>query len=810
MGSVLRTCAAAVLVAALALVAPGSSAATSGDEPHVTRTTLPNGLRVAIIEDHALPLAQVALWYGVGSAADPPGRSGTAHALEHMMFRGTRALSGAALTDLEARLGADTNADTDYEYTHFYQTVPSDTVAAALHIEADRMRGLRLRQADWNLERGAVLTELAGYATSDVSALEDAVRAAAYRGTAFEHDQAGTPHDVARITASDLRRVYETGYAPDDALLAITGDVDPVRTLQVVRALFGPIRGRAHDVRPRSEPLAARGFVVRRRARSVRLVDLALEEHGTESRDALAEELAVELLQPTHGVLRDALVGHGPCVSYAIDDDSQRFGGLVHVVCALDRDADADAALRTMRTTFARLARSVPHGTLAAVRRADRANTDYARDALADEADLWGETLATLHVTPPEEDRRIAAMPDAAVVAVLRRWATPAGAGIAAGRIAAVTMGVEPVRSARAEHVPAPSRLEPLTLPRWARIAPLPEPSLPPVDAFSLPNGLRLFVARRPGSDTAYVRGRNGGVPYFCERMTNASLRSRAERRAIVFDIGMDADAHGYARDLPDMIAIVRDACRVPQHGVRAGAWIAVTGDVDSAAVYAAVVRAFGADRPSPAATPSGAAAARWTPPPHVTISFGPASPRAAAGFILQPVPRREQPDFAAMSLVNAILGGRGDFDTRLMREVRERRGLVYGTASFYDADRGWLGLYFDASSAKFATARAAVRDVLQQLRAGPIGADELERARRKLIAAALRTQASPDGILGLLQRAAVEDRAPDDVATLAALYRAVSVQDAERVARTWLRLDRMTEIDEGVAPRGHRIPLPF
>ena len=100
------------------------------------------------------------MWYRFGSLDETPGKTGLAHALEHMMFRGTHAISGGGLDDIAARLGATVNANTTEDYTHFYMVLPSDRLDLAIHIEADRMRGLLLRGQDWQLERGAVLSEI--------------------------------------------------------------------------------------------------------------------------------------------------------------------------------------------------------------------------------------------------------------------------------------------------------------------------------------------------------------------------------------------------------------------------------------------------------------------------------------------------------------------------------------------------------------------------------------------------------------------------------------------------------------------------
>jgi zinc protease len=121
--------------------------------------TLANGLRVVVLEDHAAPVVQVAMWYRFGSNYETPGKTGLAHGLEHMMFRGTPALSAAGLDDLGARLGGLFNANTTNEYTHYYFVVPADRMDLMVHVEADRMQHLKLTQSDWNTEKQAVLQE---------------------------------------------------------------------------------------------------------------------------------------------------------------------------------------------------------------------------------------------------------------------------------------------------------------------------------------------------------------------------------------------------------------------------------------------------------------------------------------------------------------------------------------------------------------------------------------------------------------------------------------------------------------------------
>lgn len=787
------------LVALLALPAAAIGFTTG---PRVTQTVLGNGLRVVVIENHALPLVRVAMWYRYGSANDPPGHLGIAHALEHMMFRGTRVLSATGLDRVDARLGIESNAETDFEATHYYQTAPIGALPVALRIEADRMHGLSLRAREWNLERQAVLAELAGAQTSDVGELEDAMRSAAYGSSPFAHDALGSRHDLRATGVDDLRRAYTAGYQPDNATLVVTGDVVPGSVFALARTLFEPIRGRAQLARLVTEPIVRRGFVIHRRALASSVVDVALEAHGVGAPDAAAEEIAEEILQPSHGVL-DGLVNDvaGPCESLDIDDDAQLHGGLIHLVCHLADDTRPAQAVARIRSALRRLAKHVPSSVIANARRADLAATVYAGDGLATEADLFGESIALVGLDPRRSDLRAAAVPNAAIAAVLRRWASPVGVGIATGG-----ESFNPVRARmpREERIATAAWPEADVEPPWARVAlaPYRAPAATNAEAFALPNGLRVFVDPRRGNGTAYLRGGFDRPTTFGD--TSARDARIADRHVIEINNGRIVDMHGFARDFHVMLGILRDVWRdttVPRLAQRAPlaghAWIAVTGDVDPQTVRAEVARTFGtwhdpAPRPSPAASSS----PDPTPSPSIT-AFGRTAP-SVSGYLLLPAPSRSDPDYGAMMLLDAILGRGGEFDTRLAREVRVRRGLAYGIGSYYDPRSGRLFLYFDSPSGRFAAARTAVRDVLERMRTGPISTEERTRAYNKLLAEALRDRSAPDGILDNLSDAARERLAPDDIATLAALYGAVTVADIERVAAKTLRPDRIIEMDEG------------
>jgi len=804
-----------IALAALLLGASGSaaplrrSAPFGGSAPHITRTMLGNGLRVVVIENHTTPLANVAMWYRFGSADDPPGHQGLAHALEHMMFRGTRALSGAGLDLVHARLGIDANAETDYESTHYYQTVPVDELAVALHIEADRMHGLALKPRDWELERGAVLAELSRGESSPASAVQSAVRRAAYGGSPFAHDVVGTEHDLMRTSTADLRRAYEAAYQPDNATLVVTGDVSPGAVFGEARRLFGPLHGHARIAHAQAAPPVARGFAVRLGPFEDGVVDVALAAHGERAKDAAAEEVAAELLDPKHAILREVL--ETPCASYDVVDDRNFDGGLYHIVCHLEPWTEWREALDAIRGALRHLAAHPPPAAdIAYARRGDIASARFYRDSVSDEADYFGGNIALLRADPRQGEADAARVSDAAVAAVLRRWAEPVGVGIAMSTAAKISASA-PERRERLEHVAPSTDGGPAVEPPWTRIATrdLRAGDAPPVDAFALPNGVRGFVVTRRGNGTVYVRAGLDATERAGRFRASASPRVArvAEAHAITIDDGDEFGMHGFTRELPTMLRLIAERWRTPRPARYARArpehaWIAVTGDVDSDAVRARTAALFGTWHvAAPPRSPEPEPAARrkpQLPPRGMVLRVGTSSVRA---LLMQRAPERDDPDRPAMTLLDAIAGGNGDLDSRLVSDVRRRRGLAYIVGTYYDADGGRFFVMFETPRRQFRATRAAVRDVIRGLRTHPVTSEELGRARHKLLAAALRDDSEPSGILDRLTTAAREHRPPDDLQSLAARYDAVTLADVRRVARTRLTPDRMVEYDEGPVP---------
>src|SRR5215469_7866506 len=203
----------------------------------VMRATLDNGLRVVIIHSSLAPVVTTVVNYLVGSNEAPQGFPGTAHALEHMMFRGSPDLSGDQLTRIAAAMGGEFNAETDQSVTRYFFTVPKQDLDVALHVESIRMRSLLATDALWNHERGAIQQEVAGDLSDPEYVFYSQLLSAMFQGTPYANDALGTRPSFDATSGAMLKSFHDKWYAPNNAILVIAGDVDPAATMATVKDL---------------------------------------------------------------------------------------------------------------------------------------------------------------------------------------------------------------------------------------------------------------------------------------------------------------------------------------------------------------------------------------------------------------------------------------------------------------------------------------------------------------------------------------------------------------------------------------------
>jgi zinc protease len=205
---------------------------------------LPNGLTVIMLEDHSFPLVSVQTLYKSGSAAEVTGKSGLAHFLEHLAFRGSQNFPNARATELIYDSGGEWHGYTAMDQTTYFATMPKDQLELLLRIEADRMARVVIDPAAIDAEKGAVITELHSYENDPASVLQEAVTRTAIQAHPYGSPMAGYVSDVAQLTIEDARAYYASHYAPGNAVLAIVGDFSPAEAHTLVVKGFANVPAR--------------------------------------------------------------------------------------------------------------------------------------------------------------------------------------------------------------------------------------------------------------------------------------------------------------------------------------------------------------------------------------------------------------------------------------------------------------------------------------------------------------------------------------------------------------------------------------
>ena len=239
----------------------GSQAQTTVTSERPATFTLANGLNVVVIPDHRTPVVTHMIWYKVGSADETPGKSGLAHFLEHLMFKGTAKHQAGEFSKTVLRIGGNENAFTSTDYTGYFQRVPREQLARMMEFEADRMTGLVLKDENVLPERDVVVEEYnMRVANNPEARLTEQIMAALYLNHPYGRPVIGWRHEIEKLDREDALAFYKRFYAPNNATLVIAGDTDANEVRPLVERTFGPIASQpaipAHRLRPQ-EPVPA-------------------------------------------------------------------------------------------------------------------------------------------------------------------------------------------------------------------------------------------------------------------------------------------------------------------------------------------------------------------------------------------------------------------------------------------------------------------------------------------------------------------------------------------------------------------------
>jgi zinc protease len=427
-------------IAGLAALIAGALAASAPAAAQIfnpTTFTLDNGLEIVVIENHRAPVVTHMLWYKVGAADEPPGKSGIAHFLEHLMFKGTLKYPNGEFSEIVARNGGRENAFTSQDYTGYFQTVAADRLELMMQLEADRMTNLVLTEAVIEPERRVILEERRSRVENDpATVLYEQVGAATWLNHPYRLPVIGWAHEIAALTRDEIIDFYRRWYAPNNAVLVVAGDVEPATVRALAAKHYGPIpRG---DVPPRLRPSEP----PQKSAREVVLRDARVKQPSWSRRylapsfssDARGQAYALEVLSEILGggatsrlyrslvVDRDVAVSAGAWYSPG-DLDSSTF------VIGFSPRQGVEMATAT-QALEAEIARLVDEGVTAdEVARARQRliySTVFAQDSLGASARMFGAALTTGRSAADVEawPQRIAAVSvdevNAAARAVLR------------------------------------------------------------------------------------------------------------------------------------------------------------------------------------------------------------------------------------------------------------------------------------------------------------------------------------------------------------------------------------------------------
>jgi zinc protease len=240
----------------LMLCCPSAWAATGAGQANTHEFQLSNGLKLIVREDHRAPTVAHMVWYRAGSMDEVNGKTGVAHVLEHMMFKGTDKVKSGEFSRLVAAVGGRENAFTSRDYTAYFQQVEKSKLDEVMKLEADRMSNLNFDDAEF-LKEIQVVMEERRLRTEDnpSSLLNESLMATTYMSSPYRHPVVGWMNDLVNMKATDARDWYRSWYKPNNATVVIAGDVDPKAILRTVEKYYGVASERVLPERkPQIEP----------------------------------------------------------------------------------------------------------------------------------------------------------------------------------------------------------------------------------------------------------------------------------------------------------------------------------------------------------------------------------------------------------------------------------------------------------------------------------------------------------------------------------------------------------------------------
>jgi zinc protease len=880
------------LAGAIALAVAAGSAMAAPAGSNVTRATLDNGLRVVIVRDTLAPVVTTEINYLAGSNEVPAGFPGTAHAVEHMMFRGSPGLSKDQLAAIAANMGGAFDADTTEGVTQYYFVVPAQDLGVALRVHALRMRGVDMSQKEWNKERGAIEQEVSRDNSNPFYKMQAQMRATLFAGSPYAHTPLGTRPSFDKTSAAMLKQFHDTWYAPNNAILVVAGDVDPAATLATIRKDFGDIPRKPIPARPAFDFKPVKADTIRL---PTDFPDgfalIAYRAPGLQDKD-YATALVLD------GVLssqRAALAGmgyDGTALFGGFFGDALPRAGIDMAWGAFPKGADPAPILKRMHAILAEAAgKGVDPALVAAAKQKAVADLEFQKNSISGLANAWSQALAFQNAESPDAIKAaIEAVTPADVDALAKKIFDPAHA---------ITAVLTPESSGKAiaskgfggAESFASSPDHPVELPDWAKAAfaklELPQSSLHPV-AWTLPNGLKVIVQPESISNTVEVAGQiktnedmqspkgeegvagvlDGLFPFGAAGMNRLQFQaaldaiSAHESAGSSFSLMVPADDFAKGMQLladnelhptlpaqafaivqhqqegavagrlqtPDFLAqlglnkalfpandpVLRHAtpqnvagltlAKVRQYYAQTFrpdmTTIVIVGKVDPAAAKQVVEQTFGA----------------WKAAGPKPDTDYPAVPANKPGSVQTPDKTSVQDEVSmaqtiditrndplrfALNVGDQVLGG-GFYASRLTRDLREKRGLVYSVDTDFspDAHRATYAVEFGCDPDKVAEARKIVVQDLKQMQSAPVSATELKQAQGILLRQIPLGESSFEAIAGQLLGDSLEGKPLDESAIAARHYLDMTPAAVQQVFTKYVRPGDLVTSVKGPAPK--------
>jgi zinc protease len=502
-----------IFLLALARCAIGQGATNAiPTEAGVLRATLTNGLQVIIVRNTLAPVVTTMANYLVGADETPAGFPGTAHATEHMMFRGSPGLSADQLAAISAAFGGDDNADTQPAVTQYFFTTPAENLEVALRVEATRMRDLLPDQSLWEKERGAIEQEVAQDLSNPEYVFYEQLLAAVFKGSPYEHSPLGTRPSFDKTTSADLRKFHNTWYVPNNAILVIVGNVEPQLVLEQVKQVFGAIPAVQLPPRPEFNFGTVKPDTLKLDTDlPYGLIAITVRFPGADSPDFAAAQILSDVLSSQRGKLY-GLVPQGNALFAEFSYDTLPKAGLGYAIAGFPAGADSTNLLNNVKEILlAEITNGVSADLVEAAKRREIISAELQKNSVSGLASAWSTAVAIEGRNSPEDDInlfRAVSVDDVnhvakkyldfdhAISAILTP--TPSDKPISSK----IFGGGESLVSTKNANV---------TLPSWAKKIteqlPVPATTLNPF-VTNLPNGIKLIVQPESISDTVSIYGR--------------------------------------------------------------------------------------------------------------------------------------------------------------------------------------------------------------------------------------------------------------------------------------------------------------